>query len=94
MQANKASEDAKEQLQKWLQKPNADHSEISKGARADLNWLQSTTDLSAVSIEIEKPSQRSISTRNSSQVELTLSPGGGSGGGGILSLFGCASRRK
>lgn len=94
MQANKASDKAKEQLAKWLQTPNADHNEITKGARADLDWLQHSSDLSSVSMD-EKPPINSTSTRNSSRAELRKNDDdNSSSGGGFLALFGCASKRK
>lgn len=96
MQANKASEQAKEHLTNWLQKPGANYGEISKGARADLDWLQNSKDLSSVSVETEKPYKSSTSTTSGSWVGYKTNGVGGGGGGavGFLGLFGCASRRK
>lgn len=92
MQANKASDETKEQLAKWLQSPAA----TSKGAKDDLAWLNSSKDLSAVSIDPEKRPQPQIERKQSSESKSSSkpkSPSQGSGGG-LLALFGCASKRK
>jgi len=96
MQANKASNEMKEQLMKWLQSPAA----TSKGAKDDLEWLNATKDLSAVSIDPEKRSEpppvmepkHSHESKRSSQPKSAV--GGAGAGGGLLALFGCASKRK
>jgi len=96
MQANKASNETKEQLMKWLQSPAA----TSKSAKDDLAWLSDTKDLSAVSIDPEKRSEPPPVTepKESHESKRSLKPkpsiGGGGSGGGLLSLFGCASKRK
>ena len=88
MQANKASDETKEQLTKWLQSPAAGAAAISKGAWEDLAWLQDKNDLSSVSIDPEKRPERSQTSDTSSKKSS------GGGGGGLLALFGCASKRK
>lgn len=93
MQANKASEDMRERLATWLQNPNGATTAISTGAKADLEWLRSSDDLSAVSIDPEKPLQKPISGLHA-QSDSGGSAVKGTVGVGIWSLFGCASRRK
>lgn len=90
MQANKASDETKEQLAKWLKNSSANSGDISKGATADLAWLQNSKDLSAVSIDPEKQPQKP-QTNGSGTGDSSAAAGGG---GGFLALFGCASKRK
>lgn len=87
MQANKANEETKEQLAKWLQS-SAGSGSISKGAKADLTWLQNSKDLSSVLMDPEKQSVKTHVAPVTSDVGVT------GGGGGFLALFGCASKRK
>lgn len=91
MQANKASEDMREQLASWLQNPNGAGQAISNGAKADLEWLKTSKDLSAVSTDPEKPPKKSASATSTA---ISSEPPASSGGGGIWALFGCASKRK
>lgn len=101
MQANKATPQAKRELEKWLQNPGLESGKISKTAMDDLQWLQNSTDLSSVSTDPEKQPSRvktSESFSKSSTVGgVTAAPastGTAGGGGGFFALFGCASKRK
>lgn len=94
MQANRASDETKQKLAQWLQGPAA----TSRSAREDLAWLDNQKDLSAVSIDPEKKLQPRVVVKQSLESNTSSTPkaatrGGGSGGG-LLALFGCASKRK
>lgn len=92
MQANEASDETKEQLLIWLQSPAA----TSKGAREDLAWLNNSKDWSAVSIDPEKRPQPQAERKSSRENRSTPKPKAANvgDGGGLLALFGCASKRK
>lgn len=92
MQANKASDDTKKQLEEWLQNPDVKSGAVSKSAKADLNWLEGAKDLSSVSMDPEKQ-VKSLPDRPPSS-KPTSTKAGGPAGGGFLALFGCASKRK
>lgn len=103
MQANRATPEAKEKLEKWLQSPSLMTGGISKDAMEDLHWLHSSKDLSSVSIDPEKKPETIQKTerlsKDSSGDSNTGKKGAGEGGGGggkngLLALFGCASKRK
>lgn len=91
MQANKATPEAKEKLEKWLRNPPMESGKVSKAAMEDLRWLQNSEDLSAVSIDPEKQLPSVKTGENPSKAG---SGGGGGGGRGFLALLGCASKRK
>lgn len=103
MQANKATPEARKDLEKWLQSPGLESGKLSKTAMDDLHWLQNSPDLSSVSIDPEKKSARTRTSESFSKDSAVERPaagggdrGGGGGGGGVgfLALFGCASKRK
>jgi len=86
MQANKASEGTKRDLQQWLEKHAAEAGvTMPKGAKEDLQWLESSKDLSSVGLAPRQSEKRSEkSTEHSTDKS----------GGGFAAFFGCASRRK
>lgn len=88
MQANKASNAMKEELTQWLQDSTSSGS-ISQGAKDDLSWLQSSKDLSSVSIDPEKRSSETHLVTENARMGAYAAIGGG-----ILAWLGCASRRK
>jgi len=92
MQANRASDETKDRLAKWLQSPAT----TSKSAKDDLAWLSNQEDLSAVSIDPEKKAQLPGEPKQKIESEPSLKPQASPGGGGssLLALFGCASKRK
>lgn len=99
MQANKATPEAKRDLEKWLQSPGFESGKPSKTAMDDLHWLQNSPDLSSVSIDPEKKSARTRTSESFSKdtsMEALAAEGsrGGGGGGGFFALFGCASKKK
>lgn len=98
MQANKATPEAKRELEKWLQSPGLESGKVSKTAMDDLHWLQNSKDLSSVSIDPEKQPHR-VKTSESFSKSSTVggaatTPVASEGGGGFLAMFGCASKRK
>ncbi|KAK5099248.1 hypothetical protein LTS08_005828 [Lithohypha guttulata] len=94
MQANKASDELKEQLAKWLQAPDPEGS-TSKTAQADLVWLKDSKDLSAVSLDPEKklPEISSFS-KVSTKEENKIDKENGRNGASFLAMFSCTSKRK
>lgn len=94
MQANKANDELKEQLAKWLQVPGPEGN-ASKTAQADLVWLKDSKDLSAVSLDPEKklPEISSFS-KVSTKEENKIDKEHGRNGASFLAMFSCTSKRK
>ena len=94
MQANKASKQTTEELNRWLEKPTTSAG-ATLSAREDLKWLGSQNDLSSVHLNGNGNGNGNRGEKAESvKSDSGSKTGVASNGSGFAALFGCAGKRK
>jgi len=86
MQANKVSETTTQELKQWLEKPGTSaEAGLGINTQQDLQWLQTTKDLSSIALNERD---------NIPESKEEVNGDNGGSGGGFMALFGCGGKRK